>query len=410
MFRRPCEHLHEIGTVVPCTWCERAVTDPVWQKLWNLPVTAKPRPAKKNRRERAARDEKPAKEARPRRIRTALPCIHEGPIISTCGSCGIGSGPAELRHRRQCSHKHAIGEDQDGCTRTFVSKQFVACDKCRYYQTGPLEWLSTRKLADETVRLLLPKLPPNLGAICGVPRSGLIPASILATLLHLPLYTLEGGEMKPVGHGGRGFTIQWGGDRNGPILLVDDTIYTGGSMVRARAKLAGKDVLCAAMYVKPEAKGVVDFYGRLLPSPHMIEWCHFASGMLVGNAKNRLLHGGFALDFDGILCQDGNPQQPRFLSRGVVIPHIITGRGEGHRQATLDWMARFGMKVDRLTMRPSEVGTDWESIAKWKGGVFDQSPEAIYIESDPSQAKLISKIAGKPVICPGTEQVFQELG
>src|SRR4051812_30935758 len=56
-------------------------------------------------------------------------------------------------------------------------------------RSTPPEWISTARLARDAT-LLAGLLPLDVAGIVGVPRSGLIPAAIVATYLHLPLYEL----------------------------------------------------------------------------------------------------------------------------------------------------------------------------------------------------------------------------
>ena len=64
--------------------------------------------------------------------------------------------------------------------------------------------------------------------IVGIPRSGMIPASILATYLQLPLSTPEA-YVAGIVHGRSG-KVEKGRER---VLLMDDTSNKGGAMARA---------------------------------------------------------------------------------------------------------------------------------------------------------------------------------
>lgn len=278
-----------------------------------------------------------------------------------------------------------------------------ACSQCDEYRP-PLTWISTRRLAEVTTRELLPKLPPRLAGVVGIPRSGMIPASILATMLHLPLMTLDD-EPRDVGRGVRARNYRLADHDAAPLLVVDDTVYAGHAMGRARKLIGDRPAVFAAVFVHPSAARSVDHFGRLLHPPHLLEWNLLNNGTLSGRAE--YLPGGVALDFDGIVCTDGDPTRPLMIPRALPIPLVITGRAEHHRAATLDWCERWGVRIERLEMRPGDVGEDWPSIARWKAGVYRTAPQSLYVESDPQQARLIAAESKKPVVCPAAEEVYQ---
>lgn len=318
-----------------------------------------------------------------------LPCVRLGEMVSESGA-----GCTRCKVFACALH----GE----CTKTPYDHR-RACSGCGDYRP-PYRWISTRQLAHDTINALLPKLPADLAGIVGIPRSGMIPASILAATMHLPLYSLDGSEIKPVGHGVRAKTFGLAGG-DGPLVVVDDTAYAGHAMRRARAAMRGRAARFAVVYAHPMARGDLDLWGEYLHPPHLLEWNLLNNGTLSGKAE--YLPGGVALDFDGVICRDGDPSQPLLLPRAVPIPRVITGRAESHRAATLAWCTRWGVRIDRLDMRPPGVGDDWASIARWKASVYRDAPHALYVESDARQAELIAAESAKPVACPAAERVFQ---
>lgn len=268
------------------------------------------------------------------------------------------------------------------------------------------EWISTRRLAADTVDLLIAKLPHDISGIVGIPRSGMIPAAILATMLQLPLYTLRDGDIELVGHGSRGRNLGFAGADNGPLLVVDDTVYGGDAMRSARAALKSRNVKFAAVYVRPEMSKVVDFYGRTLPNPHLLEWNLFNNGPFVGRASDSALRGGVALDFDGIICHDftGDPYR---LPRSLPVKLIITNRLEKDRAATEAWLHKWGVRCDKMIMQPVDDPSRRLPTSEHKAKHFKESRCSLFIESDPVEAELIFKHSGKPVVCPAIETVFQ---
>lgn len=281
----------------------------------------------------------------------------------------------------------------------------------RMYGPPIWRWINTSELITTTVRNLLPKLPNDLAGICGVTRSGMLPATALATHLHLPLYCVSQHKDAPVmlSPGSRGY-----GKGNGKLLVVDDTIYSGNAMGMLKRRLS--DCLFAAVYVKQEAAQVCDFTGAYLPSPHLLEWNLFNSTVFVGAAANPAMRGGVAIDFDGLVCEDPTINElvdpegytkwlsnaaPLLLPRRLPIKLVITARKEKYRQETLAWCHKWGVKIDKLTMINAAI-----DVALWKSQVYASSGCSLYIESSPGLAEQIARFSGLPVACPIVSKIY----
>lgn len=252
--------------------------------------------------------------------------------------------------------------------------------------------------------MLAGKLPPDTSGVVGIPRSGMIPASIIATHLHVPLYELTTDGPRRLGNGGRGT-----GSQAGRPVVIDDTVNRGGSIARARAVMEG-DAVYAAVYVNPNAVGVVDVYGELLAGPHILEWNLFNSAMWSPGQPLTYFGGGVATDLDGILCHDaesgGVVGTPYLLPRSSPCRLIVSGRPERHRAATEQWLRTWGVKWDRLELLPDDVEATPEHIAGFKAGHYRESLCGLYVESDPGQAERIADLSGKPVVCPRAKTVY----
>jgi hypothetical protein len=139
------------------------------------------------------------------------------------------------------------------------------------------------------------------------------------------------------------------------------------------------------------------------------------------------MRGGVACDFDGILCEDPPPgidevadpagyaawladARPLLLPRKNPVPLVVTFRRECHREATLAWCARWGVRVGQLVMHPSPEPLRAFDAAAHKGAAFRESGCALFVESDPAQAQAIARVAGKPVACPRAGRVFTARG
>jgi len=343
-------------------------------------------------------------------IRAKHPCAHLGADLGRAGC-----GGAKL-HR--C--------ERHGCTVSTAGKCIDAarvCTECPDYASpvarsaaapraaaAPLprfSWVSTSQLVADAV-LLAGILPPDCAGIVGVPRSGTIAASAIATHLHLPLYTLGKDGPVSVGAGSRGGSLYRAG---GPLAVVDDTVYGGGAMQRARRAMGGRPAVFAAVYVRPESAHAVDVFARELPSPHLLSWNLFNNGPFAGRAANPWYGAGAALDLDGVIVHDkdsGGPvNAPYLVPRAHPVKLIVTGRREKHRPETEALLRSLGVRWERLEMYPD--AEPWGSEEKWarhKARHYGASACGLYVESCPIQAEMIHRFTGKPVACPVASRVF----
>lgn len=322
----------------------------------------------------------------------------------------------------------------------YKSLVIEACDACETTTTdirgqqnakvsrvefdGPISLQRTQELESAT-RSILQQLPPTISGVAGVPRSGMYPAALLSMWLHVPLYEVSPQHgLQAIGFGSRGRRISV--DAASPLLVVDDSIYRGGTMQIIKQKMEGRPAIYAAAFVRPESRLSVDIAGQLLSSPHLFTWNLFNNGILHGNAANPALRGGMALDFDGVLCEDcsrdGDDSEegteryrqwilnakPKWLPRLASVPLIVTFRQERFRPETEAWMSRWGITCDSLVMDQSTTfSTRLFDVAKHKGETFRESKCCLFIESSDMQAGIIHRVSGKPVIVPDSGRVYQ---
>lgn len=282
---------------------------------------------------------------------------------------------------------------------------------------APYQYVTTAAMIQDAVALA-GHVPSDVDAVVGIARSGLLPATAIAAVLHLPMLSLgSSGEPAALGSGGR----MKGQTATNPrhLLLVDDTIGTGKSMrsaeARVQASYPGAKITRLAVYVHPQALHQVDLLAALYPGKHYLEWNWQNAG-----------HGmACGYDFDGILCQecpakddDDGPRyknflmtaRPLFLPRRGVVPVIVTARHEKYRAETEDWLARHGVRFKRLVMRTWNYPVDRRervgAVGRWKAEEFAKSRVKVVAESELAQATVINTITGLPVICPAAMKVL----
>lgn len=320
-----------------------------------------------------------------------------------------------------------------------LAERVKACDTCRLRKTdytifsqkvtpktfqpipkGYIRYTTCADLARDTLKLI-PYIPADCKGIVGVPRSGMIPASILATNLHLPLLELTDNGPRPMGNGYRGTWLKFK-PGNGPYFVVDDSTYGGGSMKRARDKMRSHPAIFAAVYSKTLGCADVD---AVIMDCHLFEWNIFNNKILEGGAIDPKLRGGVCADFDGVLCADPSfPHKdeeeerviewllnapPKHLIRGCKIPTVISFRLEKHRSYIQQWLDKYQVTVGNLILHPASSFAERDrnfNVIEHKAKIFKNTLHCIMFESCSLQAKMIAEYARKPVIATDTGKVF----
>jgi orotate phosphoribosyltransferase len=256
---------------------------------------------------------------------------------------------------------------------------------------------------------------PEVDGIAGVPRSGMIAGSIVATTLGVPLYELYQGQLRRLG-GGRRMRRHLTKPEGTSIVAVEDSINTGWSMGRAVSKTPDPRVIGkTAVYCTPTGTSCVDLYAVALPLPHYFTWHMFGANVLCRQPT------GF--DMDGIYCTDCEREddddgerylnwmrsvRPYRMYVGGKATAIVTSRLEKYRDETVQWFARYGLEYGQLVMGP------WASLAErrssdvgaWKASVARDLRLEMFVESSERQARSIAALAQIPVFCPKTKSIY----
>lgn len=280
--------------------------------------------------------------------------------------------------------------------------------------------MNFRSVADlnECVVRNLARIPTDITAIVGVPRSGLLAGSLIALHLNLPLLTLsdflegrawEAGLSRPQ-------FLRTSNNSEPKVLIVDDSVGSGAQMESVRARVASSErsasAIYAAVYVAPEKKGAVDLYFEVCPHPRIFEW--------------NLMHHSFlqsaCVDIDGVLCVDPKPEEnddgPRYLNflqnaTPLLVPSapvgaLVTCRLEKYRTATELWLEGHGIRYGALHMLDlpdKESRMRWGKHGEYKGEIYRRSGNWLFIESSQLEAPQIAKVSGKPVLCVETRRM-----
>ncbi|MET4447034.1 putative HAD superfamily protein/hypoxanthine phosphoribosyltransferase [Bradyrhizobium sp. GM2.2] len=282
--------------------------------------------------------------------------------------------------------------------------------------------MNYRSIADlsRTIHSNLHKLPEDIDVVVGVPRSGLLAASIVALALNVRLADIDGfskGTLLASGHTRRIKALDESIAEAANILVVDDSVNTGTSMAQAREKLAqifpDKTITFCAIYgAKPASLGT-DLILEVVPHPRLFQWNIFHHDLL----------SKCCVDIDGVLCVDPTDAENddgeayiRFLleAQPMCTPtkrvgYLVTSRLEKYRTETEHWLRRRGIEFNQLIMLDLPTKADRQRLAAhgtFKGNIFKESDALLFIESNRLQALEIARLSGKPALCVETQEIF----
>lgn len=283
-----------------------------------------------------------------------------------------------------------------------------------------LNFRNLHELVRDTM-LLAPALR-DVDVIVGVPRSGMIPAAILATALHKPMgrvdyadpedvWILEilGGARLKIDPTATGLTV----------AVVDDSVFTGAAMREDGDILADGSVrevtrcVRCCVYVHPEAVDKVDHYAVVVPPPRVFQWNLFGCPLI----------RHCMLDIDGVLCpdapfEDDRETYERFITAAPVlhkplypVAALATNRLERYREMTEAWLALHGIEYGELFMAPfdtPDARRRMSTPAELKSAWYSQhTDEGILIESHDRLAAQVAANVGRPVVSVQSWAVFQ---
>lgn len=265
--------------------------------------------------------------------------------------------------------------------------------------------MNYRSFADMNTAIVanLHKFPHDVDLVVGVPRSGMLPANILALYLNKPFTSVEQYSNGVIYANGSRLI-----DRSEirKILVVDDSVSSGSAMTAAKELLNGTpaEKVYAAVYVTPKGSRLVDIYCEVVKQPRLFQWNVFNT--------QRIEHAMF--DMDGVLCADPaidddgeqyireiTNAKPLYIPK-YTIDTIVTCRLEKYRAITEKWLQDHGVQYKHLVMLDLPTRSarlKWGRHGKWKGERYAQSNNTLFYESSLHQARQIKTVTDKPVFC-----------
>ncbi|MGA6099031.1 phosphoribosyltransferase family protein [Stutzerimonas marianensis] len=265
------------------------------------------------------------------------------------------------------------------------------------------------------------RIPCDVDLVVGIPRSGMLVASIIALKQNLPLTDLysflrnddlKRGTTRSYKH--EGLVKPQDAQK---ILLVDDSISSAKSMHAALAQVKAifdKEVVTMAVFAERHNRHLVDVHLELVEQPRVFEW--------------NIMHHEFlkqaCLDIDGVLCVDPSLDEnddgqryrdflastrPLFIP-SVKVAHLVTSRLEKYRAETEEWLGRNGVEYGTLHMLDLASAEERRRLgihARFKAEVYAKHPlTRLFVESEEKQAIEIMKLSGKPVYCLETNEMY----
>ena len=265
------------------------------------------------------------------------------------------------------------------------------------------------------IRSNLWKIPHDIDLVVGVPRSGMLPASIIALYLNTNLGDLDG--LLENRHFILGRTRQ---DymrhlEVKKVLVVDDSVLSGGSIAETKKKLASISSKYDFTFLTPISSShglqYVDIYFEIIDEERIFEWNLFHNDSLMKAC----------FDLDGVFCcdpkvDDDGEQYISFLETAtpLFIPTapvgtIITCRLEKYRKQTEAWLSKYNINYKELVMLDMPTKAErlkWGQHGEYKGEYYKKSNNSLFIESSYKQALTIAKISHKDVICIETNSII----
>lgn len=261
-------------------------------------------------------------------------------------------------------------------------------------------------------------LPRDFDLIVGIPRSGMLPANLLALYLNRPFTDIDSflnGHIYKAGARGQFFSI----DQYKNILIVDDSIASGSAMNECRERLKEMEgnfrISYCAIYVIPGKESMVDYYFEIVPLPRYFQW----------NIMNHTVLEKACFDIDGVLCADPTPEQnddgarytefilnaPPLFIPGARIGALVTSRLEKYRKETEEWLLKNHVKYERLVMLnlpDMEARQRANSHAHHKADTYKNGQYLLFVESSLAQARDINRLTRKPVLCTENFEMIYE--
>lgn len=271
------------------------------------------------------------------------------------------------------------------------------------------------------VRENIKKIPHDICGVIGCPRSGMMPATIIAEHFNVGLSTPDtvialGSVQDALSAHGRRRLRETGSKK---LLVVEDTCGRGSALLSAKEKMKhkafdGYELIFLVVYLEGRCDRCFpdiwlrDIREEAKDGPFgwaIYEWNLFSHGKLT----ERTL-----FDLDGVICEEPPdercvPEYEAYIQNPVpkYIPdtycvHICTYRLLKYADMTVSGLSKLGIKICDLQMATGRDCPAWKFKAKY----YKDENWLLFVESSDKQARMIYELTGKPVICTATNKLY----
>ena len=277
-----------------------------------------------------------------------------------------------------------------------------------------------------TIRKNIWKIPRDIDYIIGIPRSGTICASIIASYLNVPLIDIDSfiHGLEPSG----GLRLRYYKSLHKPsnkVLVIDDTVSSGRAMRDTKNRLSGfnnMQFIYMCVYLEGRGADAVDIYledvrkyTENFTIDVLYEWNIFH--------HNEVLMDRCLYDIDGVLCLEPPDERKteeymEYIKNATPlftptprIGGIITYRLIKNREVTEKWLHDNNISYNELIMFNANT---WDERNKmgipsevYKGEYYKNNNKyRLFVESSDFQAKRIAEISSKSVYCVETNKLY----
>ncbi|PYZ95082.1 phosphoribosyltransferase [Salipaludibacillus keqinensis] len=275
-------------------------------------------------------------------------------------------------------------------------------------------YLDLRNVIKKNLSILQTK---KFDLIVGIPRSGMVPAYIIAQYLNIKCCDLHSFIRNTQQELNETSPLQYPHDCQN-VLLVDDCISSGGSMANSLEHIPENKrikITTLAIYSSKKSRNDIDIFFEYHPGPGVSEWHLFHCGIVKK----------YCINIEGVLCLEPSDDQKTNNSNYIeyilnapplIVPSgkvncLITNRPEKYRNETHSWLEKQGIEYDNLIMSqefPEINANFWEEATKYKAHIYSQSKNELYVSYDKKESQKIHDLTRKPVYCMETNEIYSK--
>lgn len=259
-------------------------------------------------------------------------------------------------------------------------------------------------------------IPHDIDLVVGIPRSGMLPATLIALLLNKRLSDVDSfceGKVLSYGESRKGYMNPTPIHK---VLVVDDSVGHGGSMTKAKQKLEKTNNDCIYIYLAPIVTSIgipfVDIYFEIIDDARIFEWNLFHHQFLEKSCMDidGVLNVDPEIDDDGPIYRDFLINAKPKILPTVKIDTLISCRLEKYRSLTESWLKKHNIQYNHLillNLPDKQSRITWGKHGEFKAKYYKEHSHILFVESSFIQAQIICQIARKPVYCVETNSMLQ---